>query len=351
VLGFPFTDERRGEVGVGRGLLPFFVVAAAALAVAAMAYQHYSYRARQTMIMATTTSLYDSGLLDYLNQRFSEISNVDVQVLAKGSGESIEIARRGDVDLVLIHSRTLEEEFTASGHGVHRVGVMYNDFIIVGPRTDSAGISGLRDAKQAFLRIRENGRLRRSFYVSRADGSGTHLKELEIWRSLGLDPSSFAQPWYVEAGSGMGVTLRLANEKQAYALTDRGTWLSFKDQLSNLALLVEGDQALLNPYAAIPVNPEKHSHRNFGAAVSFVKFLISDEAQSLIGDFKKGNERLFWPLARDFQMAARLGFPNQPIEVAWYDLQPSQPRRAAASTAATPQPLNMQPHSRKISQT
>jgi len=320
-------------MNMGRRLLSILIVSVV-LAGAVIVFQYWSYRARPVIILATTTSLYDSGLLDYLNPRFLETSNVEIQVLAKGSGESIEIAKRGDVDIVLVHSRTLEEEFIASGYGVHRVGVMYNDFIIIGPKADPAQVSGLRDAKLAFSKIRETGRLRRSFFVSRADRSGTHLKELEIWQSLGLNPSSSIEPWYVEAGSGMGVALRMANEKQAYILTDRGTWISFKDQLSNLKILVEGDQVLLNPYAAIPVNPEKHYHRNFKAAVIFVKFLISDEGQRLIGDFKKGEERLFWPMARDFQMAAQLGFPDQAKEVSWYDMQPFQFRQAAVPVAA-----------------
>jgi len=320
-------------MNMGRRLLSILIVSVV-LAGAVIVFQYWSYRARPVIILATTTSLYDSGLLDYLNPRFLETSNVEIQVLAKGSGESIEIAKRGDVDIVLVHSRTLEEEFIASGYGVHRVGVMYNDFIIIGPKADPAQVSGLRDAELAFSKIRETGRLRRSFFVSRADRSGTHLKELEIWQSLGLNPSSSIEPWYVEAGSGMGVALRMANEKQAYILTDRGTWISFKDQLSNLKILVEGDQVLLNPYAAIPVNPEKHYHRNFKAAVIFVKFLISDEGQRLIGDFKKGEERLFWPMARDFQMAAQLGFPDQAKEVSWYDMQPFQFRQAAVPVAA-----------------
>jgi len=309
-------------VNIGRKILLIFTISVVVVG-GAIAFQYQSYRARQILTLATTTSLYDSGLLDYLIPRFSEASNVEVRILAKGTGESIEIAKRGDVDMVLVHSRLLEEEFIAGGYGVHRVGVMYNDFIIVGPGEDPAQVSGLKDAKLAFSKIEEAGKSRRSVFVSRADRSGTHLKELEIWGSLGFKPSSSVETWYIEIGSGMGAALRMANEKRAYVLTDRGTWASFKDQLSNLKVLVEGDSVLLNPYAAILVNPMKHPHRNFKVAMAFVKFLVSEEGQSLIRDFRKGDERLFWPMARDFQRAAQLGFPDQAKEVSWYDTQTS----------------------------
>ncbi len=312
-----------------RRVILLIFITSVVVAGGAIAFLYQSYRARQILTLATTTSLYDSGLLGYLVPVFSDASNVEVRVLAKGTGESIEIAKRGDVDMVLVHSRVLEEEFVAGGYGVHRVGIMYNDFVIVGSKEDPAGVSGLGDAKLAFSKIRDTGRSRRSVFVSRADRSGTHLKELEIWESLGLMPSSSLEPWYVEAGSGMGATLRMANEKYAYVLTDRATWASFKDQLSNLKVLVEGDGILSNPYAAILVNPEKYPHRNFKAAVVFVKFLVSEEGQNLIKDFMIRSDHLFWPMARDFQRSAQLGFPDQAKELSWYDAQTSQSKRAS----------------------
>jgi len=271
--------------------------------------------------LATTTSTYDSGLLDYIIPVFERRDSVKVNILSKGTGESIEIVKRGDADVVLVHSRRLEEQFVADGYGVHRVGVMYNDFIIIGPSSDPAAIAGGSNAKVAFEQIAKAGAEGKAVFVSRADRSGTNMLELSIWDTLGLHPSDKNSAWYVEAAAGMAAVLRMANEKNAYTLTDRATWLSFRSQLPDLTVLVEKDQILLNPYGLIPINPEKYPQRNFKKAVALAKFMISEEGQRLIESFRKENETLFHPLARDFQLAHKLGFPDQEYEVAWYDSQ------------------------------
>ena len=285
------------------------------------AYQHPQPQPKQSLILSTTTSTYDSGLLNYLIPIFENRYNAKVSILSKGTGESIEIAKRGDADVVLVHARSLEEPFVNEGYGVHRVGIMYNDFIIIGPTNDPAGIKGMTNGTQAFSKIMETGNQGKAVFISRADKSGTNTKELEIWGKIGLAPTNRTYSWYLEAGAGMGTVLRMSNEKQAYSLTDRATWLSFKAQLTNLAVLAEKDNILLNPYAVIPVNPEKYPQKNFKLAVTFAKFLTSEEGQKLIADFKKDGESLFFPISRDFGKANQLGFPNQAQEIAWYDSQ------------------------------
>ena len=268
----------------------------------------------EQLFLATTTSTYDSGLLEYLMPVFERKYNIKVNILSRGTGESLEILKRGDADIVLVHSRPLEEIFVAEGYGVHRIGVMYNDFIIVGPKSDPAGISGCKNATLAFARIAAQERS----FVSRADHSGTHMLELRIWNETEVRVRS--PPWYIEAGAGMGTVLRMANEKRAYTLTDRGTWLSFSSQLQNLGVLVEKEEILLNPYSIILVNPDKYPNRNFKMASLLGKFLVSDEGQKLIGSFKKENETLFTPMAREIDVANRLGYLNQREELGWYSL-------------------------------
>lgn len=297
------------------------VILAVLTATAFIAYQYSKPQPKQYLILATTTSTYDSGLLDYLIPVFESKYNAEVRILSKGTGEAIEIAKRGDADVVLIHSKLLEEAFVNEGYGVHRVGIMYNDFVIIGPTNDPAGIKGMTNATRAFSEIMEAGNRGKAIFISRADKSGTNLKELEIWTKIGANPSNHTYSWYLEAGAGMGTVLRMSNEKQAYSLTDRATWTSFKDQLKNLVVLVENDNILLNPYGVIPVNPEKYPQRNFKIAVAFTKFLVSEEGQQLIANFKKDGETLFFPISRDFSKANQLGFQNQAQEIAWYDSQ------------------------------
>ncbi|MCX8181713.1 MAG: substrate-binding domain-containing protein [Candidatus Methanomethyliaceae archaeon] len=298
-------------------------ILAALIIIGLLAYEQYMVSGRSMVVLATTTSTYDSGLLDYLIPKFKSEYSISVHIVSVGTGQAIEAAKRGDVDLVLVHSRQLELDFINSSYGVHRVGVMYNDFIIIGPLEDPANISGLTNATEALRRIAEEGNKGNTFtlFISRADRSGTHMVELSIWARLGTLPSSATHRWYLEAGGGMGAVMRMANEKRAYTITDRATWISFKSQLPNLRALVQGDLALLNPYAIILTNPEKYPQRNFDGAIALAKWIISEEGQKLIADFKKEGEALFTPIARNYTRAHELGFLDQEEEIAWYDAQ------------------------------
>ncbi|MEM2954049.1 MAG: substrate-binding domain-containing protein [Candidatus Bathyarchaeia archaeon] len=297
------------------------ILTLAVAVVALFAYEQYMRSQKSIIVLATTTSTYDSGLLDYLMPVFQEKYDAEVHIISVGTGQAIETAKRGDADLVLVHSRQLELEFVNSTYGVHRVGVMYNDFIMIGPADDPAGIGGLTNATEAFRKIAEKGAKGNAQFISRADKSGTHMLELSIWKKLGLTPSNKTQTWYVEAGAGMGTALRMANEKKAYTLTDRATLMSFKSQLANLQVLVEGDVVLLNPYAVILVNPEKYPQRNYKGALMLAKWMISEEGQTLIANFKREGESLFKPITRNIELAHMLGFPEQENELAWYDVQ------------------------------
>lgn len=302
------------------------LLATVVLTVTGAGFAAYSYlqpQQRHQLILSTTTSTFDTGLLDHLIPAFERRYNCQVKILSKGTGESIEIAKRGDADLILVHARNLEEDFVNEGYGVHRIGVMFNDFVIIGPRGDPAGIKGSENASYAFQKIVEAGSKGKAIFISRADRSGTHAKELSIWAKIGVNPSNRTSVWYLEAGAGMGSVLRMTNEKQAYVLTDRGTWLAFRKQLPNLAIMTENDAILLNPYAVILVNPDRFPQRNYRMAVAFARFLVSPEGQVLIGDFEKDGEPLFFPIARDFKRARELGFPDQEREIAWYDSQAS----------------------------
>jgi len=297
------------------------VITVAAFVTVVFAYETILQSQKSVVVLATTTSTYDSGLLDYLIPTFESKYNIEVHILSKGTGEAIAIAQRGDADLVLVHSKTLELQFINSTYGIHRVGIMYNDFIVIGPSNDQVGISGLSNATEAFKKIADKGIEGNALFVSRADKSGTNMLELSIWNMLGMAPSNASQAWYIEAGASMGTVLRMTNEKKAYTLTDRATWLAFKSQLTNMVILVQGDKILLNPYAMILVNPEKYPRRNYRGAIALVKFMISEEGQNLITSFMKEGEVLFFPIATNIELANTLGFPDQEQEVAWYNAQ------------------------------
>ena len=244
-------------------------------------------REPQTLTLATTTSTENSGLLAYILPDFEKRFNAEVHVVAVGTGQALEIASRGDADLVLVHARSQEEVFMEAGHGLLREDVMYNDFVIIGPADDPAAISALTDATLAFTKIAEAG----SIFISRGDESGTHAKELEIWEKAGLEPKG---SWYISAGAGMGALLTMAQEKGAYTLTDRGTYLARTLEGLDLPILVEADPILFNPYGVIVVNPETHPEVNSELAKKFVEWLTSPETQKLIGQF--GGEEFGQPL-------------------------------------------------------
>lgn len=288
-----------------------FVIIIFVICTALFERQLYS----NSIFMATTTSVYNSGLLEHLLPIFESKYGVKVYVIPVGSGRAVEMAKRGSVDLILIHSRDLEMEFLSSSYGVHRIGIMYNDFVIVGPFEDPAKIAGLNNATEAFRRIAIKGFEGDVLFVSRADRSGTHQLELSIWKKLGIDPRN--NKWYLETGADMGTVLRMANDKKAYTLTDRATWLSY--ELNNLKILVENDSDLMNPYSCILVNPEKFPNRNHRGAILLIKWLSSEEGQSLIAAFKKNNQSLFIPFARNLEIAHKLGYFNQENEIAWYE--------------------------------
>ncbi len=243
---------------------------------------------------ASTTSTQNSGLFDYILPIFEKETGIKVDVIAVGTGAAIEIGKRGDADVVFVHAKEQELRAVEEGYFVNRHDVMYNDFVIIGPGNDPAKIQGIKSASEAFKKIAEG-----SFpFVSRGDKSGTHTKELSIWGKVGAD--SKGKKWYLEAGQGMEKTQRIANEKRAYTLTDRGTWLATKDKDKlDMVIVLEGDPVLFNQYGVMAVNPEKHRHVKYKEAMEFVNWLISKAGQDTIGLFKdkKGNQ-LFIPDAR-----------------------------------------------------
>lgn len=246
-----------------------------------------------TLMMATTTSTEDTGLLDYLQPLFKEATGIDLQWTAVGTGEALKMGEDGQVDVVLVHAKSSEEEFVANGFGVERFPVMYNDFVVVGP---AAPLEKTDDVAAFFGAVSDQ----QLPFVSRGDDSGTDKKEKKIWEGLGIDPA--ANPNYIEAGQGMGATLTMANEKEAYCLTDRGTWLKQSKDSENeytLDIVCEGGKELLNQYGVIAVNPEKYPEVNNEAANAFIEWITSDEVQKLIGEYgvEEYGQALFTPNA------------------------------------------------------
>ena len=245
------------------------------------------------IIVQSTTSTQNSGLFDHILPKFTEKTGTEVRVVAVGTGQALKNARNGDGDVVLVHSKPDEEKFVAEGWGVKRHDVMYNDFVIVGPNADPAGVAGLKDADQALKKIAEA----EASFTSRGDNSGTHKAELRLWKKTGVDPTHASGDWYLETGSGMGATLNTAVGKHAYTLTDRGTWLSFANK-ADFELLVEGDPKLFNQYGVILVNPEKHPRVRAEKGQTFVDWLTSSEGQKTIASYKIDGKQLFSPNAR-----------------------------------------------------
>jgi len=243
------------------------------------------------LTLATTTSVQDSGLLDALLPPFEDENRCKVKVIAVGSGQAIRLAKDGNVDLILVHDPVREETFVKEGYGVRRYNVMYNHFLIVGPEEDPAHIRGVREGTKALKKIVES----KCAFISRADDSGTHRKERELWSMAGVEPSG---GWYVETGTGMVGTLRIANEKRAYTLTDRGTYLAHRKEL-DLTVLVEGDENLYNVYSIIPLSKEKYPHVEYQLAMKLVEYVTGVEGQDIINTYgqKEYGQALFFPLA------------------------------------------------------
>jgi len=246
--------------------------------------------AQQVIKLSTTTSTENSGLLQYLLPKFEVKTHSKVNVISVGTGKALELARNGDVDVTLVHARAAEDKFVAEGHGVNRRDVMYNDFILVGPTGDPAGIKGGKDVLAAFRKIAAGG----AKFVSRGDNSGTDQMEKAYWKQVGTQPQGAA---YISAGLGMGEVLNMAAEMNAYTLTDRATYVAYKAR-TGLQIAVEGDPKMFNPYGIIAVNPERHKHVNYKGAMQLVEWMTSDEGQKLIASFKAGGEQVFYPSAK-----------------------------------------------------
>jgi tungstate transport system substrate-binding protein len=248
--------------------------------------------AQRFITVASTTSTEQSGLFDHILPLFESQSGIEVRVVALGTGQALDLGRRGDADVVFVHARSAEEQFLAEGYGVRRFAVMYNDFVVVGPRSDPARIAGGDDTLAAFRKIKDTG----APFVSRADRSGTHLAELDLWMMAGIDIAEEKGPWYRETGQGMGPALNTASAMNAYLLSDRGTWLAFRNR-GELAILVEGDRRLMNQYGVMLVNREKHPHVKSADGQTFIDWLVSPDGQGAIADYEIDGEQLFFPNA------------------------------------------------------
>jgi tungstate transport system substrate-binding protein len=264
-----------------RFLMPF--AAAALLAAVSNASAQ-----DKSIVVSSTTSTQDSGLFGHILPMFKAKTGIEVKVVSQGTGQALDTGRRGDADVVFVHAKAQEVKFVAEGHGEKRYPVMYNDFVLIGPKNDPAGVKG-RDIVAALKTIKAKG----SAFISRGDKSGTHSAELNLWKVASVDIAKDKGPWYKEIGQGMGAALNTASASNAYVLADRGTWISFKNR-GDLAIIVEGDNRLFNQYGVMLVNPEKHKHVKKEAGQAFVNWLISPEGQKAINEYKINGQQLFF---------------------------------------------------------
>jgi tungstate transport system substrate-binding protein len=265
-------------------------------AIVAIALIGQALAAEKSIVVASTTSTQDSGLFDYLLPLFKAKTGIDVKVVAQGTGQALDTARRGDADVVFVHAKSAEEKFLAEGYGVKRYPVMYNDFVLIGPRSDPAAVRGSKDILASLAAIKLKG----AAFISRGDRSGTNIAELDLWRLAGIDIAASKGPWYKEIGQGMGAALNTASADNAYVLTDRGTWLAFKNK-GDLVIAVEGDKHLFNQYGVMLVNPQKYPTVKKELGQQFIDWLISPEGQRDIANYKIKGEQLFYPNAPDPQ--------------------------------------------------
>lgn len=269
------------------------VMVAAALAAAIFTAPVHAQD--KSIMVSSTTSTQDSGLFGYLLPLFKQKTGIEVKVVAQGTGQALDTGRRGDADVVFVHAKSAEEKFLAEGEGVKRYPVMYNDFVLIGPNSDPAGIKGTKDIARALQMIKD----KQAPFISRGDRSGTHIAELALWnKDAGIDIEKDKGSWYKSIGQGMGAALNTASASNAYVLSDRGTWISFKNK-GHLVIAVEGDKRLFNQYGVILVNPAKHPNvkRDFGQ--QFIDWLVSPEGQKTIANYKINGEQLFYPNASD----------------------------------------------------
>ncbi|MGA7348420.1 MAG: extracellular solute-binding protein [Pseudolabrys sp.] len=248
----------------------------------------------KSIVVSSTTSTQDSGLFGHILPLFKAKTGIDVKVVSQGTGQALDTGRRGDADVVFVHAKSAEEKFLAEGEGVKRYPVMYNDFVLIGPKGDPAGIKGMKDVAKALQVIKD----KQADFISRGDRSGTHIAEINLWNGSGIDIDKEKGPWYKSVGQGMGAALNTANASNAYVLSDRGTWLSFKNK-GDLQILVEGDKHLFNQYGVMLVNPAKHPNVKKDLGQQFIDWLVSPEGQKAIADYKINGEQLFYPNASD----------------------------------------------------
>jgi len=261
----------------------WMVLFAVGLALAAASFASAETRLR----MSTTTSTENSGLLKELLPPFEKANGVSVDVIAVGTGKALKLGENGDVDVVFVHARAAEDRFVADGFGVDRRDVMHNDFVVVGPKSDPEGLGSAKNGVEAFRKLAEG----KAPFISRGDDSGTHKKERQLWKAAGIEPKG---AWYVAAGQGMGEVLNMANEKLAYALSDRGTYIAYANKV-DLVVVFDGDPGLFNPYGIIAVNPAKHPHAQYDLAKKFIDFVVGPEGQKIIADYKMHGQQLFFP--------------------------------------------------------
>jgi tungstate transport system substrate-binding protein len=247
----------------------------------------------KSIVVASTTSTQDSGLFGYLLPIFKQKTGIEAKVVAQGTGQALDTARRGDADVVFVHAKSAEEKFLAEGFSLKRYPVMYNDFVLIGPQGDPAGVKG-QDVVKALQTIKAKA----APFVSRGDRSGTHIAELNLWKEAGIDIAAGKGPWYKEIGQGMGAALNMASASNAYVLSDRGTWLAFKNR-GDLAIVVEGDKRLFNQYGVMLVNPAKHPTVKKELGQQFIDWLVSPEGQKVIAGYKINGQQLFYPNASD----------------------------------------------------
>jgi tungstate transport system substrate-binding protein len=263
-------------------------------ATASLVFGGSAVAQEKSIVVASTTSTQDSGLFGHILPLFKARTGIDVKVVAQGTGQALDTARRGDADVVFVHAKPAEEKFLSEGFGVKRYPVMYNDFILIGPKSDPAGIKGSKDIVAALGAIKAKG----ADFISRGDKSGTHQAEINLWKVAGIDIARDKGPWYKEIGQGMGAALNTASASNAYVLADRGTWLSFKNR-GDLVISVEGDKRLFNQYGVMLVNPEKHPSVKKDLGQQLIDWLVLAEGQKAIADYKINGEQLFYPNAND----------------------------------------------------
>ena len=262
----------------------------AAIALSAIIVARPAYAEDKSIVVASTTSTQDSGLFEYLLPIFKQKTGITVKVLAQGTGQALDTARRGDADVVFVHAKSAEEKFLAEGEGVKRFPVMYNDFVLIGPKDDPAGVKGMNDVAKAFQTIKD----KQACFVSRGDRSGTHIAELNLWKASNIDIEKDNGPWYKSIGQGMGAALSFANASNCDVFSDRGTWIHFKNK-GDLEILVEGDKRMFNQYGVKLVNPAKHPDVKKELGQQFIDWLVSRDGQQTIANYKIDGEQLFYP--------------------------------------------------------